>query len=88
VDGQADWTAWTPQSKASLVLDGTADAAVVEMKDVSSSYDKIIDAMRADTTVSDQVKELVEKNVTNGRWFSAAQDKAFGAPDLWTVNVE
>ena len=88
VDGQADWTAWTPQSKASLVLDGTADAAVVEMKDVSSSYDEIIDAMRADTTISDQVKELVEKNVTNGRWFSDAQDKAFGAPDLWTVNVE
>ncbi|MDO4537166.1 MAG: carboxylesterase family protein [Coriobacteriales bacterium] len=88
VDGETEWTAWTPDKKVSLVLDGTADAAVVEVKDVSSTYDKIIEAMKADTTVSEEVKALVEKNVTNGRWFSDAQDKAFGAPDLWAVDVK
>ena len=86
--GQREWLPWTPDNKVSLVLDGTEDAAVSEVRDVSSSYDEIIGAMRADDTVSDEVKTLVERNVTNGRWFSAAQDAAFGAPDLWKVSFE
>lgn len=86
--GQREWLPWTPDNKVSLVLDGTENAAVSEVRDVSSSYDEIIGAMRADDTVSDEVKTLVERNVTNGRWFSAAQDAAFGAPDLWKVSFE
>ncbi|MDO4806562.1 MAG: AMP-binding protein [Coriobacteriales bacterium] len=88
VDGELEWTPWTPDNKVSLVLDGTKKKAVVEVKDVSSTYDQIIEAMRQDDTVSDEVKTLVEQNVTNGRWFSAAQDEAFGAPDLWEVSFE
>jgi para-nitrobenzyl esterase len=88
VDGEEEWTPWTPDNKVSLVLDATEDAAVVEVKDVSSSYDEIIEAMNADDSVPDEVKTLVEQNVTNGRWFSAAQDEAFGAPDLWEVSFE
>lgn len=86
-DGQEEWTAWTASKKVSLVLDGDEEKAIVEVKDVSSTYDKIIEAMKADTTVSDEVKTLVEQNVINGRWFSDAQDKAFGAPDLWKVDI-
>ena len=85
VDGQEEWSAWTPDNKVSLVLDGDESAAIVEVKDVSSSYDDVIAAMKADDTCSDEVKTLVEHNVTNGRWFSAAQDAAFGAPDLWAT---
>lgn len=87
-EGLPEWSSWAPDSKVSLVLDGTEDEGIVEVKDVSSSYDAIIEAMNADDSVSDEVKALVEHNVTNGRWFSEAQDAAFGAPDLWEVSFE
>lgn len=84
-DGLDEWRAWTSSDKVSLVLDGTETDAVIELKDVSSSYDQIIASMDADTTVPDDTKTLVETNDMAGRWFSAALDAHTGAPDLWEV---
>lgn len=87
-DGLDDWRAWKSSDKMSLVLDANETDALVEVKDVSSSYDQIIAAMDADTTVPDDTKRLVETNDMNGRWFSAALDAHTGAPDLWKVSFD
>jgi len=77
------WTAWTTDSKQSMVFDADDTAATAEMKDVSSTYDEIIAAMEADDTISDEVKLLDIQNVMNGRWFSAALDEHYNNPTLW-----
>lgn len=77
------WSKWDPSTKLSMVFDGDKDGAIVELKDVSKSYQDIINEMKADTTVSEEVKMAQIKNITNGRWFSAYQDEYFKLPSLW-----
>lgn len=67
-----------------MVYDGTESEAVVKEKDVSTTYDDIIAAMEADTSVSQEIKEKMVKHVLNGRWFSSAQDQYFGNESLWS----
>lgn len=82
-DGLTTWNAWTTDAPESLVLDANDTTATAEMKDVSSSYDDIMDAMDADETVDSDVKETIIQNVMNGRWFSDALDTRYDNESLW-----
>ena len=77
------WPNWTPENRTTMVFDGDESQAIVEAKDVSSSYANIIDAMEADDTLPSEIKQGVIANVMNGRWFSAALDEYYGNPSLW-----
>lgn len=77
------WPNWTPDNKVSMVLDADAQQALVAVKDVSTTYDAIMDRMDADTSVPDYAKMGVIRNTMNGRWFSAALDARYGNPSLW-----
>src|SRR5699024_2578632 len=79
---------WTPESKNSMVFDGTETDAIVELKDVSTTYEQIIAQMEADTSISPELKEKVIKNVMNGRWFSDTLDQHFQSPNLWDVSIQ
>src|SRR5699024_11401557 len=54
-EGLAQWTNWTPESKNSMVFDGTETDAIVELKDVSTTYEQIIAQMEADTSISPEL---------------------------------
>lgn len=84
-DGLAEWSAWDSSKKESMVFDATETEAVIGMKDAHTSYDEILAAMDADTSVPDELKELVATNDMAGRWFSAANDAHYGAPDFWAT---
>lgn len=77
------WQNWTPDNKVSMVLDASADEAVLACKDVSTTYDAILARMDADTSIPEAAKAGVVRNVMNGRWFSAALDAHYGNPSLW-----
>ena len=62
-----------------MVLDADDTEATAELKDVSKTYDE----MDADTSVSEEVKEMMIQNVMNGRWFSDALDTRYGNASLW-----
>ena len=79
---------WTAGSKNSMVFDGTETDAIVELKDVSTTYEQIIAQMEADTSISPELKEKVIKNVMNGRWFSDTLDQHFQSPNLWDVSIQ
>lgn len=85
-EGLDTWEKWDPATKLSMVFDGDDTGALVELKDVSKSYDDIIAEMEADETVDADVKSAQIANVTNGRWFSAAQDEHFQLPSLWVAD--
>lgn len=46
-----------------------------------TSYTGILEAMEADDSVSDEVKEDIIHRVLNGRWWSAGLDERFGNAD-------
>lgn len=77
------WQNWTPDNKVSMVMDASATDAQIGCKDVSTTYEEIMDRMDADTTVSAELKQKMIRNVMNGRWFSAALDARYGNPTLW-----
>ena len=77
------WPTWTPDNKVSMVLDADADQAIIAVKDVSTTYEAIMDRMDADASVPDYAKQGVIRNTMNGRWFSAALDARYGNPNLW-----
>ena len=87
-EGLTPWTNWTLESKNSMVFDGTETDAIVELKDVSTTYEQIIAQMEADTSISPELKEKVIKNVMNGRWFSDTLDQHFQSPNLWDVSIQ
>lgn len=87
-EGLAQWANWTPESKSSMVFDGTETDAIVELKDVSTTYEQIISQMEADTSISEELKEKVIRNVMNGRWFSDTLDQHYQSVNLWEVSVQ
>ena len=82
-EGLAEWSAWTPENPVSMVLDAADGAGSGECRDVSTTYEDIMNRMDADESVSDEGKNLAIANVMNGRWFSAALDERYGNPSLW-----
>ncbi len=75
-DVATDWAAWSNDAPESLVLDADESAATVSMADVTTTYGAITAAAQADETISDELKDAVNENVINGRWFSTANDEA------------
>ncbi len=82
-EGLTEWTNWTPDAPVSMVLDADDAEVTAELKDVSKTYEEIMDEMDADTSVSEEVKEMMIQNVMNGRWFSDALDTRYGNASLW-----
>ena len=82
-EGLTAWSSWTPDKKSSMVFDATGTDALVEEKDVTTTYQDIIAAMDEDTSVSPEIKDKMIKNILNGRWFSKALDEHYGNRSLW-----
>jgi len=78
-----EWQNWTPDNKVSMVMDASDTTAEIGCQDVSTTYDAIMDRMDADTTLSDDLKQKMIRNIMNGRWFSDALDARYGNPTLW-----
>ena len=53
------------------------------MSEEHTSYEKILDAMDADKSISDEDKAVMIRTVLNGRWFSTAVDERYGNESLW-----
>ncbi|MBR2258627.1 MAG: carboxylesterase/lipase family protein [Blautia sp.] len=78
-----EWPAWTPENEASMVFDADETSAIIEARDVSTTYEDILAQMDADDSVPEDTKNGVIQNVMNGRWFSAALDEHYGNESLW-----
>ncbi len=81
--GLDPWNSWIPERTVSMVFDSTESEAVIKLADVSTTYDKIMDAMDSDTSIPSDLKKLVIAHVMNGRWFSSALDARYENADLW-----
>ena len=79
----AKWDAYSLSAPLSMVFDADETTAIVELKDDSTSYSKIMDAMDADDSIPEELKAFVIARVMNGRWFSAELDARYGNADLW-----
>ena len=81
--GLPRWEAWTgaESGPSELILDATKDKAVITQSYARTSYTGILEAMEADDSVSDEVKEDIIHRVLNGRWWSAGLDERFGNAD-------
>lgn len=77
-----EWSAWTKDSKDTLVLDSQDGKAVVEVKDVYKTNAEIIKEIEADPLDKDDKASIIA-NILNGRWFSQDLDDHFGTPSLW-----
>lgn len=79
----AAWDAFTVDNTVSMVFDADESGAIVELKDDTTSYADIMDAMDADTSIPEDLKDFVISNVMNGRWFSAELDVRYSNANLW-----
>lgn len=82
-EGLTSWSKWSKDQKVSMVFDGDESKEIIAQKDVSTTYEDIIKAMKADTSVSQEIKDKMVKNVLNGRWFSTVLDETYQNKSLW-----
>ena len=82
-EGLVTWKTWSEDGDSQLILDADKNEAIIEMSSDHETYDNIINDMEEDTTISEEAKEKVIKNVLNGRWFSKGLDEHFGNESLW-----
>ena len=80
-----DWQPWTAASPRALVLDAgnSADSAVFTLQNTPSDCGAVLDRLDADNSVPDSTKELVIRQILNGRIFSAELDARYQNPSLW-----
>ena len=80
-----DWQPWTAASPRALVLDAgnSADSAAFTLQDAPSDCGAVLDRLDADNSVPDSTKELVIRQILNGRIFSAELDARYQNPSLW-----
>ena len=80
-----DWQPWTAASPKALVLDAgaSADSVSARLQDASADDTPVLDQLEADNSVPAQTKDLVIRQVLNGRIFSAHLDQRFHNPTLW-----
>lgn len=83
--GSLDWQPWTAASPKALVLDAgaTADSVSAILQDAPADDTPVLDQLEADNSVPAQTKDLVIRQVLNGRIFSAHLDQRFQNPSLW-----
>lgn len=79
----ASWDAFTLDNEKSMIFDANETSAVVELKDDTTTYADIMDAMDADTTIPADLKAYVISHIMNGRWFSAELDARYNNANLW-----
>lgn len=77
------WDAYTESAPVSMIFDANETSAIVELKDDTTTYANIMDAMDADKSIPDELKEYVISHVMNGRWFSAELDARYSNVNLW-----
>jgi para-nitrobenzyl esterase len=82
-DGLTSWSKWSKDQKVSMVFDGDETKGIIVQKDGSATYEDIIKEMKADTSVSQEIKDKMVKNVLNGRWFSTVLDETYQNKSLW-----
>lgn len=82
-EGLVTWNSWSADGASQLILDANNDNAIITMSNSHETYDNIINDMEKDTTISQESKESIIKNVLNGRWFSKGLDEHFGNESLW-----
>ena len=83
-DTRQQWTAYTSDYEKWLELDATPEKAFADIKDIEiTSYQPVLEAMDADTTISSSAKSAVIKTVLNGRWFSSELDLYYKNENLW-----
>ena len=82
-EGQTEWANWTPENPVSMVLDADAAKGTAEQKNVTTTYEAIMDAMDADSTVPQEIKNDLISKIMNGRWFSDALDARYKNVSLW-----
>jgi len=80
--GLPSWKKWNPSRPVSMILDAADGEAIAECRDVTTTYDEIMERMDKDTTVSEKDKTLVIQNSLNGRWFSEALDEHYNNQKL------
>lgn len=74
---QAIWPVWKSTDRISLVFDGVEDQGIAAVKYYDDSMEKILEDMEADTSIPEELKLLVIRNILNGRWFSEAVDRRY-----------
>ena len=83
--GTLDWQPWTAASPKALVLDAgaAADSASALLQEAPADDTPVLDRLEADNSVPSAAKDLVIRQVLNGRIFSAHLDQRFHNPTLW-----
>ena len=83
--GSLDWQPWTAASPKALVLDAgaAADSASAVLQEAPADDTPVLDQLEADNSVPSAAKDLVIRQVLNGRIFSAHLDQRFHNPTLW-----
>ncbi len=83
--GSLDWQPWTAASPKALVLDAgaAADSASAFLQEAPADDTPVLDQLEADNSVPSAAKDLVIRQVLNGRIFSAHLDQRFHNPTLW-----
>ncbi|MDD3796349.1 MAG: carboxylesterase family protein [Lachnospiraceae bacterium] len=66
-EGLPKWNNWTAESAETMTFDATETDAVLEAKDVNTSYDQIVAEMDADTTISQDLKEKLIQGIMKNR---------------------
>lgn len=79
------WQEWKPEMPVSMVFDGCDGHGTVSEHRYEDSMEKIMEDMEQDTSIPEELKLLVIRNILKGRWFSAPVDEKYGAADLWSV---
>ncbi len=82
-DDLTNWTKWSKQNHASLILDADDNHAQVKMEKETDTNQAVIKRIEADTSISEATKNEIVHHVLNGRWFSADLDAYYHNPSLW-----
>lgn len=79
------WDSWVDAVKgpSHLLLDVQGNQASVSMTEERADYFEIIGEMEEDSTIPDEKKDEIIREVLNGRWFSRGLDEYFNNESLW-----
>ncbi|RCW16410.1 carboxylesterase [Streptococcus gallolyticus] len=75
-DGLTEWEAWTSANQV-LSIDASTDSAQIKSSADTDTASDILEAMSADTSLSEETKKELDTTVLNGRWFSLAIDEKY-----------
>lgn len=77
-DTLPEWTDWTEENRDILFLNADQSNATAEIGQNNFTYEDILNAIDADTTISQEEKAALLSKVLNGRWFSGSLDEKYG----------